>query len=464
MFELKQLYEDRAEIAKEVRRLANLCNDDAHEWSAEDEEHWKEANEDYNELTRKIQMEERANEIESSLQEKSDRRADIVRGKELRTVQDQNAREESDRQELEALNDPRGRKYGRQEEVSLEERCLALQAWCRVQSGLELTDEQRQACRKANSNPTLKDFTVQLRRGSYSQVRREYRALTTQATSGGDTIPEGFVNNFERAMLQFAGIRQVADVMRTASGNDMPWPTSDDTGNEGALIAENTQVSEQDITTGAVVFSAYKYTSKLIRVPVELLQDSAFDLANTLGSMLGERIGRITAGHFTTGDGSSKPNGILTAATLGKTAASQTAVTADEILDLVHSVDPSYREGPGVGFMFHDNILLVIRKLKDGDGNYLWQPGFQSGVPERLVNFPITINQKMPSTMTATTKIMLFGMLSKYKIRDVAEFRLRRLVERYADYDQEGFVAFSRHDGDLLDAGTHPVKYLALAT
>lgn len=197
-------------------------------------------------------------------------------------------------------------------------------------------------------------------------------------------------------------------------------------------------------------------------VPFELLQDSAFDLPSFIARKLGERIGRKQATDFTTGDGSSKPNGIVTASTAGKTAASATAIISDELIDLEHSVDPSYR--PGAGWMFHDNILAAIRKLKESTTNaYIWQPGLQTGIPERILSYPFFINQKMASSIAASAKTILFGRLDKYNIRDVAEVRLVRMNERYADTDQVGFVAFLRSDGDLVDAGTNPIKHLVQA-
>lgn len=153
--------------------------------------------------------------------------------------------------------------------------------------------------------------------------------------------------------------------------------------------------------------------------------------------------------------------GIVTAAALGKTAASATAIAADELFDLVHSVDPAYRKG--AGFMFHDNVLLTIRKLKDGNGQYLWTAGLQAGEADRILGYGYTVNQHMASAVASTAKTVIFGQLSKYKIRDVRGLRLRRLVERYAESDQEGFVAFYRADGNLLDSGVAPVKYLQQA-
>jgi HK97 family phage major capsid protein len=213
-----------------------------------------------------------------------------------------------------------------------------------------------------------------------------------------------------------------------------------------------------DPTFGQVYWDAYDYTSDAVLVPYRLMQDSVFDIGTILGGMLGERLGRKVCQDDTTGSGANQPKGIVTAATLGVTTAGATAITFDEVLDLIFSVDPSHRANGR--FMFHDLVLSTLRKLKDGQGKYLWEPSTQSGIPDRLWGYPYTINMEMSSTVAATDKTMLFGDLRKYKVRQVADVRFYRLTERYRDNDQDGFVAFSRQDGNLLTAGTAPVKYL----
>jgi HK97 family phage major capsid protein len=446
-----------------MRKLSDLANDDAHKWTEEDEAHWQQANEDYNALTRKIEMEERAAQVERELSAAKPQAQEMVR--EINAQGANIAKRHvlaSQGKTLEQMREERVTGG-----VTTEDRCLALQGWMLAQAGIELSEEHRNACRKTRTNPNQRELEVQLRRDPYNRIRAEFRAdvnMTLSATEGGDTVPEGFVNNFERALLAFGGVRQVADVIRTATGADLPWPTANDTGNVGALLGEETTIGESlGVTTATTTFNAYKYSSRLVKISTELLQDSAFDLASLLAQMLAERIARITNTHFTTGNGSSKPLGIVNASAEGPTTASATAVTADELVDLEHSVDPAYRNGPNSGFMLNDNTLAAVRKLKGSDNNYLWNPGLQLGTPQRLLSYPVTINQDMVD-IASTTKSVLFGALGKYKVRDVASIRIRRLVERYADVDQEGFIAFSRHDGALLDAGTNPVKHLLQKT
>lgn len=278
------------------------------------------------------------------------------------------------------------------------------------------------------------------------------------------TAPDSPMGALERALLAFGGMRSVATVFRTASGTDMPFPTNNDTSNKGAILAENTQVSEVDPTFGQLVLNSFKYSSKLVLIARELLQDSAVNIPEMIGTILGERIGRIQNDHFTTGDASSKPNGVVTAATSSSiTAATSTSVSYDNLVDLSHKLDPAYRAN--ARFMFNDAALKIIKKIKvlqySGDtvGAPLWIPGLGGTLGDTVLGYGYTINQSVDAP-GSSTKSILFGDFSKYLIRDVSEIRLVRMDERYADYDQVGFTAFMRSDGDLLDAGTHPVYYM----
>jgi len=465
----KEMREKRAELSKEIRRLADLANEDGREFSAEEQEAWEKVNADYNDWTRKIEFAERAESAEA------DQR--VVVGPQIAT------REEMQSPEFQAHRDRVAKADGR---PTSEDRALAFQGWFRHQAGLAVSEQHQRAAEVVGINLHAINLDLRLP-GSYGTMRRqlhgqllagarpltaeEFRATnytSTVATFGGDTIPEGFVFNFEKALLAFGGIRNVADVMRTASGNDLPWPTVNDTGNTGEQVAEaadsdDSAVTELGITTSALTFKAWKFSSKMIRVTSELLEDSAFDMVAELGSIMGERIGRITATGYATGAGTTTIKGLVVAATLGVTAASATTIDLDEVFNLIHSVDPAYR-AQDAGFVLHDNVVLAVRKLKDSDGQYLWQPSNQAGVPDRLAGFPLQIDQGMASTIAASAKVILFGALKKYKIRDVAGLRIKRLVELFAQYDQEGFVAFFRTDGNLLDAGSNPAKYLQMAS
>lgn len=244
----------------------------------------------------------------------------------------------------------------------------------------------------------------------------------------------------------------VTRVLTTTAGNSIPWPTMDDTSNEGSLIGENTQVTESDLAFGTKTLEAYKYTSCVVLVSAELLQDSAIDVEGTVRSAMAERIGRIGNRHLTVGTGSSQPNGIVTAATAVTGVAAAAAITFDNLIDLFHAVDPAYRDDPSARWMFNDGTLKALRKIKDAEDRYVWQPAdVRTGAPATILEKPYSINQAV-AAIGASNKSVVFGAFNRYVVRMVREFAIRRLVERYADYDQTGFIGFTRLDGELLDA------------
>lgn len=306
------------------------------------------------------------------------------------------------------------------------------------------------------------EIEVRIGRPVHSPAFEQRAQAVGTGAAGGFTVPEGFVSALEVSLLAFGGMRQAARILPTESGNDLPWPTLNDTAQTGELLAENVAAAQQDVTFGQTILKAYKYSSKEVLVSRELLEDSGVDIAAVLGAALGERIGRITNTHFTTGDNASKPQGAVTYAAAGITAAVAGAITVDELISLFHEVDPAYRNGPKVAFMFRDSTLAALRKLTKADwagGSPIWQPGLTADAPSTILAKPYFINQDMAAIATGN-KSVLFGDFSKYIIRDVASFRLRRLEERYAEKDQVSFIAFSRHDGRVLDAGTDPIKRL----
>ncbi|MFD9306131.1 phage major capsid protein [Streptomyces sp. NPDC060048] len=288
----------------------------------------------------------------------------------------------------------------------------------------------------------------QLLMGGFTEVR----ALGTGPdTAGGYLVPDEFQATMTETMKAYGGILSLANVITTSGGNDLNWPTNDDTANEGALLSENTQVGEQDITVGRRALKAYTYTSKLVRVSLQLLTDSAFPVESWLPGKLGERIGRAAAGHFATGTGIDQPEGITTYATVGKqgTTGQTASIIYDDFVDLEHSVDPAYRGSSQ--YVMADSMLKVVRKLKDSQGRPLWVPVPAPGFPSTINGFAYTIDNKMPAP-AASAKTIIFGDIrAGYVIRQVQGVQMLRLSERYADYLQVGFLGFSRLDGMVDD-------------
>ncbi|MBN2475653.1 MAG: phage major capsid protein [Pirellulales bacterium] len=351
----------------------------------------------------------------------------------------------------------------------------AMAGWAKFAMGLPVAESESRALSSLGYSATAAEIELPLSPhesltggalgAARAGVSREvWNAMTTGSdTGGGYLVPQGFTAALERALLAHSGMLQSASVVRTTTGEELPFPTSDDTSNEGELLREGRATSEQDVEVGALRLSSYEYSSKMVRVQNQLMRDAGLDVGAVVGAMLGERLGRILNRDCTTGNGAARPMGIVTAATLGVTAASATAIAADEIIELVHSVDPAYRT-PGCGFMMTDTVFKGVSLLKDGDGNYLMKPGLTEAAQPTLRGWPVVINAHMSATIAASEKVILFGQVKKYLIRQVGKIRVQRLVERYAEYNQTAFIGFSAFDAGLLDAGTHPVKYLQMGT
>lgn len=274
-----------------------------------------------------------------------------------------------------------------------------------------------------------------------------------QQTQGGYLVPGQFMAELIKSLKAWGPMLDpgVTRILNTATGATITMPSMNDTNNVGALIGENQQVSVSEIAFGTKSLDAYKYTSGVVLISDELLQDAVMDVEGIARDAMAERIGRIANTHLTTGDGASKPNGIVTAAGT-QAAAGGSAITFDDFINLEHSVDPAYRSDPSVAWMFNDATLKAARKLKDLEGNYIWQPAdVKGGAPATLLNYRYAINQAVADIGTGN-KSVVFGAMNKYVVRMVKEFAMKRLVERYADYGQVGLIGFMRLDGELLDS------------
>lgn len=292
-------------------------------------------------------------------------------------------------------------------------------------------------------------------------------AQTITTTGGGYLIPQGFSDKLEEALKWYGGIIGEVDTFDTDTGAPLPWPTENDTMNHGHMLAINTQLATTDITFGQVMFNAFIGTSDIVLVPIALMQDSYFDMDTFVARALGTRLGRLVNNQCTIGTGGgTAPNGINTAAVAaglivtGATGSS-TSIAYKDLTNVYHAVDPAYRARPTCKFMFHDSTLKVLRQLTDTTGRPLWQPGISAGFgtnfPPTIIDKEYVVNNDMP-VMAASAYAVLFGDLSLYKVRRVAGgVTIMRLTERYADYLQVGFLGFLRFDGQLLDAGTHPI-------
>jgi HK97 family phage major capsid protein len=293
-------------------------------------------------------------------------------------------------------------------------------------------------------------------------VLRNTMSVGTSA-QGGYTVPTEVSASLADALKEYGGMRSVSEVFRTTQGNDINFPTSDGTSETGELIGENTTATGADPSFGVVTLKTYKFSSKVVACPFELLQDSAIDMEAAIMSRLVTRLGRITNTYFTTGTGSGQPNGIVTAATSGKVGTTGQTVTViyDDLVDLVHSVDPAYRNLGRCKFMMNDSSLKVIRKIKDSSGRPIFMPGYDGlggSFPDTLLGYQIQINQDI-AVMAANAKSILFGDFTFYKIRDAMDIQMFRFDDSaYIKLGQIGFLAWMRSGGNFVDVGGG-VKY-----
>ena len=286
--------------------------------------------------------------------------------------------------------------------------------------------------------------------------------LTTPGSAGGFLVPEDFSNILDVASKFTGEVERLAQVLNTTSGATLPYPKVNDTSVVAAILSEGSAETVSDMTFAALNLGAYTYSSKVVKVSYQLMQDSAFNLDSFLVDTLGQRIARGTNAHFTTGTGSSQPTGVITAASSALTAASATALTAAEILELIHSVDKSYRNSPKFALMANDNTMSAIRKLGVGSSNDfpVFIPSMAAGEPDRVFGVPAYVNNDMADIAT-TAKPIVVGDFDKYVVRNAGGVQMLRLNERYADSLLLGFIAYSRKDAGSIDDSAF--RYITMA-
>jgi HK97 family phage major capsid protein len=266
-------------------------------------------------------------------------------------------------------------------------------------------------------------------------------------SEGGYLVPDEFEKMLIQGLEEQNIFRQIARVIQTASG-DRKIPVVSTHGT-AVWIDEEGAYTESDEAFGQVTLSAYKLGT-LMKVTEELLNDSVFNLETYIAGEFARRIGAAEEESFLTGNGSGKPTGIFAAsggATVGVTAASATAITMDEVMDLFYSLKAPYRRN--AVFVMNDATVKLIRKLKDGNGQYLWQPSITAGTPDTVMNRPVLTSAYAP-TVASSAKTVAFGDFSYFWIADRQVRSFKRLNELYAANGYVGFMANQRVDGKLI--------------
>ena len=318
----------------------------------------------------------------------------------------------------------------------------------------------------AKVDPAMAAYENYLRKMSNRLTPQEIEAIrntmsTSTGSEGGYTVQPIVASTLIEALKDFGAMRRLAERLVTTNGADLSFPSTDGTSEEGEIIAQNITATDADVGFGTVPLNTYKFSSKVVAIPIELLQDSNIDVVALVNRRLRERVGRIQNRMFTTGTGTGQPFGITTAATAGKVGATgQTlTVTYDDLVDLVDSIDPAYQVA-GLKFQFAQAVRRVVRKIKDTTGRPIWTPSYDEGMsaktPDLLLGYPVEINNHMP-VPAANAKSISFGDHSKYMVRDAMELTMFRFEDSaYLKKGQVGFLAWARAGGNLTD--TNAVK------
>ncbi|MBJ9599709.1 phage major capsid protein [Citrobacter werkmanii] len=399
---LHELKQKRNTIATDMRALNEKIGDNA--WTEEQRTEWNKAKGELESLDERIGREE-----------------------ELRR-QDQTYVDDQQEEQRKQLNNDTGKKPE-------EQRGQIFDKWMR-HGASELTAEERKALRELRAQGIAPD------------------------EKGGYTVPDTFLAKVVEQMKAYGGIASVAQILTTSDGRTMEWATADGTAEVGVLLGENEEAGEEDTDFGMDSLGALKMTSKIIRVSNELLQDSAIDMEAYLARRIAERIGRGEAKYLIQGTGAGtpkQPKGLSASVTQTTQTASATALKWQEILALKHSIDPAYRRGPKFRLAFNDSTLKLISEMVDSQGRPLWLPDIVGVAPASVLNTPYVIDQEIDD-IGAGKKFMFGGDFDRFIIRRVRYMILKRLVERYAEFDQTGFLAFHRFDCILED--TSAIKAL----
>ncbi len=324
---------------------------------------------------------------------------------------------------------------------------------------------------KAKKTDIQKGLDLFMRKDSRAMSAEEAMLVrntmsTTTPSEGGYSVQTLVAKELIDLLKAYGFMRKVAGQISTENGADLSYPTSDGTSETGEWIAQNTTATGADPTFGTRALNVFKASSKIVAVPLELLQDSQIDIQAMVFKRLRDRIGRISNTGYTVGTGSGQPQGIVGAASAGKVGTTGQTLTViyDDLVDLVDSLDAAYLETPVTdpqapnaepGFMLSQTMRRVVRKIKDTAGRPIWTPSYDEGMsastPDRLLGYPVYLNNDVP-VPAANAKSILFGNLNRYLIRDAMQLTLFRFDDSaYIKLGQIGFLGWARTGGNLMD-------------
>lgn len=344
-------------------------------------------------------------------------------------------------------------------EIAAVEKVLALE----VEKGFKDVEDFRRAPENKTQAKGRELFAKLLRHGPTAMSTDELHQIRNTMSAGtpaqgGYTVQTEVAKDLVDALKAYGGMRAVSNSITTSQGNPLGYPTSDGTAEQGEWVPENTAASAGDPSFGTVGLNAFKASTKIITIPIELLADSSIDIIAMVNKRQRDRLGRTMNQGFTTGSGTGQPTGFVTAAGVGRIGATGQTVTVtyDDLVELQESIDQAYQDAGTCRFMMHQQTRKVVRKIKDTSGRPIWsesyEAGIKTGIPAQLLGSDVAINNDMAQP-GANAKTIGFGDFSKYMIRDVLDLILFRFEDSaFASKGQVGFLGWARAGGNLLDA------------
>lgn len=324
-----------------------------------------------------------------------------------------------------------------------------------------MTPEQRAILEKNSARNAL-DVFMRVRDSAMTPEQAETirnTMSTSTGSEGGYTVPSLISGDLIEALKDYNGIRRVASRQVTGNGQQISWPTSDGTTEEGEIVGQNQTATDNDISFGTVAMNVCKASTKVVTIPIELLQDSQVDVIGLVYNRFRDRIGRLQNRLMTRdGDGvtNNQPFSLTNRAPVSVTGAAGTAssISYDNLVDLQESIDEAYASNQ-LSWMFSQQMRKLVRKLKDTAGRPIWIPSYDMGIQsvrtDMLLDCPIQINNHMP-TPGANAKSISFGDHSKYLVRDVMGLTIYKFEDSaYIKKGQIGFLGWVRFGGNLLD-------------
>ena len=439
MYEAKKLREERAELIGQLQDVAKQVKDEERSFTAEEKEQCDRLNEARKELDQRIETTERMEVIDGLTVDFAPENREAIK--------------------------PQAR-------VTERDKDLALRGWIGYAGKVpgHVPGECIDAAQRCGVNLASDTLTLRLsdQQPSLQDVESRAGLIVGTDASGGYTANDTVVKGLEKSLLYYGGMMQHADVFRTGHGNPIRFVTLNDTTNAPtAYKAELADGTTTDPAFGEIVMNAYTFNTNVFPVSLELLQDSELPISAIVSEALGERLGRAINTTCTAGDGTNKATGVSIGATVKGADAKDVDGTASatewhyaSLVDLLHSVDIAYRRSPKAGFMMNDDSAAICHKMVDGNNHPIWQPSVVAGQPDRILGYPVWINNDMPAPTTGK-KPVLFGDFSKYKLRMVKDVTVLVARERLIEKLAVGFYAFARWDGKLVN--TAAIKHLLMA-